>query len=344
MSCSTNSLFGVPTRRLATAAAATAATVLIGAAPVHAAGGSEAASGSGAAGRSDATVLRTGLNVSLLNKTVQVPLNLALNEVKAPASANKTLLNATLDGVEGGKPVQVLRADVATARATVDRKRAEGYANLAHAKVHVPGLPLLSLIEVDAVTAKAVCEVGKAPRAQSSPLASALVLGQRVKLGASGTTKVDVPGVGTVRLDLGRTATTSRSAAATVLELNVAVDPLKLGVAKVQGKVTLAEASCHTPAGSTAPGDDTPGKPGDDNPGHEQPGQDKPGDPGQDPKDPGKGSDVHSQTGSGDDLAETGGSSNTPYVAGGAAALVALGGGSLVWARKRRAAAVREHG
>ncbi|KUJ68868.1 hypothetical protein ACZ90_15870 [Streptomyces albus subsp. albus] len=341
MSCSTNSLFGVPTRRLATAAAATAATVLIGAAPVHATGGSEPAGG-GAAGRSDATVLRTGLKVSLLNKTAEVPLNLALNEVKAPASASKTTLDATLDGVEGGKPVQVLRADVATARATVNRKRAEGYANLAHAKVHVPGLPLLSLIEVDAVTAKAVCEVGKAPRAQSSPLATALVLGQRVTLGANGTTKVAVPGVGNVRLDLGRTATTSRSAAATVLELNVSIDPLKLGVAKVQGKVTLAEASCHTPAVSTSPGDDTPGKPGDDKPGHDKPGQDKPGHdkPGQDP---GKGSDVHSQTGSGDDLAETGGSSSTPYLAGGAAALVALGGGSLVWARKRRMAAVREH-
>ena len=75
------------------------------------------------------------------------------------------------------------------------------------------------------------------------------VLGKRVTLTAGGPTRVDVPGVGEVTLDLSKTRTTSRTAAATALRLKVSVNPLKLNVAEVKGEVTLAEATCETPKG-----------------------------------------------------------------------------------------------
>ncbi|WP_329394005.1 LPXTG cell wall anchor domain-containing protein [Streptomyces lydicus] len=328
-------------RRLAATLVATALTagpaVLLGAAPAHATGGHGPAHGT-----SGAVVLRAGLNVGLLNKTLDVPLNAVLNEVHAPASANKTALTVNLDGIGHGKPFSVLRADVATARATADHRKAEGYANLVHAKVHLPGLPLLSLIEVQQVTATAVCEAGKAPRATSNVLGSVRVLGKKVTLTAGGTTDVKVPGVGEVRLDLSRKSTTARKAAATALDLNVSVNPLKLNVADVRGRVTLVQASCTTPGG-TAP---RPGGSGGTGGGQPQPGGGtKPAggtEPAGDSK-PAGGKDAQvNQPGSRpstQNLAETGGSSATPYLAGGAALLVVAGAGSMVYARRRRSAA-----
>ncbi|MFF2527089.1 SCO1860 family LAETG-anchored protein [Streptomyces liangshanensis] len=286
---------------VAVAAALTAGPVLL-AAPAQATGVIDGD------GRATAVVLRTGLDVSLLNKTVNVPLRAALNDVKAPADADRTTLTVELEGVEGGKPVDVLRADVATSRATVDERKAEGYANLARARVHVPGLPLLPLIEVQQVTSRAVCETGKRPVAESNLLGSVTVLGKRVTLSAGGPTRVDVPGVGKVTLDLSEKRTTSRTAAAVALRLQVAVNPLNLNVADVQGEVTLAEATCATPSLLRSPSPS----------------------PSATPTTP----DVKPQTERSDrHLAETGGG-GTLYVAGGAVVLLALGGG-LAFARRR---------
>lgn len=234
--------FRMPARRWASAATATA----LAAGPVALAGAGSAHATTDQ-GRASAVVLRTGLDVSLLNKTVDVPLSVSLNEVQAPQSAEKTALSAQLDGVNGGQPFSVLSADVATAKATVSDTKAEGYTNLAHAKLHVPGLPLLSLVEVGAVTSKATCEAGKTPVATSNLLGSVTVLGKRVTVTAGGPTEVQVPGVGSVRLDLSKTSTTSRTAAATALELKVSVNPLKLNVADVEGTVTLVQATCEAP-------------------------------------------------------------------------------------------------
>lgn len=301
--------FPLPARRLVTVAAATALAagpaVLAGAGSAHA---------SGDHGRASAVVLRTGLDVSLLNKTVNVPLAVSLNEVEAPRSAERTALSATLDGVDGGKPFNVLSADVATAKADVSGGRAVGSTRLAHARLHVPGLPLLSLIEVEQVTSEAVCEAGRKPVAKADLLGSVTVLGKKVTLTAGGTTDVRVPGVGEVRLDLSKTERTSRTAAATALELKVSVNPLKLNVAEVEGTLTLAKATCETPA---APKEESPA-------------------PSVAPsKEPAV--DVKPQGGSDEaNLAETGGSPATPYIAAGAAALVVGGGGALMLARRRR--------
>lgn len=285
---------------------ATGAVALLTAPPAAATGG-----GGRSEGSAGAVVLRTGLDVGLLGKSVHVPLKATLNEVSAPAKAEKTALTVTLDGVEGGAPVSVLRADVATSKATADTSRAEAEANLAKARVHVPGLPALSLIEVEKVTSKAVCEAGKQPVATSNVLGTVTALGKKITLSTGGPTKVEVPGVGVVSLELSGTETTTTTAAAAALRLKVSVNPLKLNVAEVEGEIVLAEAHCATP---TAPAPAPSPKP-----------------------------DLKPQTvtGSGSpvttdaNLAETGGGSLTPYVAGGALVLLGIGGGALVVTRRR---------
>ncbi|MEU7136931.1 SCO1860 family LAETG-anchored protein [Streptomyces sp. NPDC046261] len=313
MSSTTSSSFGMPARRFTTAATAvvtvTATALTLGAAPAHAT----------ASGTATATVLRTDLDVSLLGGAAHVPVNASLNDVKAPADAGRTTLAVTLDGVERGKPVTLLRADAATSRATTDRTTAKGYAHLVRASVHVPGLPLRSLIEVRQVTSEAVCEAGKKPTATSHVPGSVSVLGKKVTLSATGPTKVTVPGVGDVRLELSKTATTSRTAAATALGLDVAVDPLALGVAKVRGTVTLVRAGCESPAGTGEPAKDNPPKDA----------------PGTDPK-PQTAARPAGNPPAKDNLAATGGSSTTPYLAGAAALLLAGGGGAVFAARRRR--------
>ncbi|WP_193776291.1 SCO1860 family LAETG-anchored protein, partial [Streptomyces sp. E2N166] len=301
--------FRMPAHRLVTVAAATALaagpTVLAGAGTAHA---------TGEHGRASATVLRTGLDVSLLNKTVNVPLAVTLNEVHAPESAQKTALTARLDGVDGGKPFSVLRADVAESKATATAAKSEGYTNLARARLHVPGLPLLSVVEVEQVTSVATCEAGKKPVADANLLGAVTVLGKKVTLTTGGTTEVEVPGVGEVRLDLSRTETTSRTAAATALELKVSVNPLDLNVAEVDGTVTLAKATCESPAAPAAEAGEPPAK-------AEEPPAQRDAEPDAEPA-----SGVRAQGARGEaDLAETGGSSATPYIAAGAAALVLAG-------------------
>ncbi|MFD7401128.1 SCO1860 family LAETG-anchored protein [Streptomyces sp. NPDC059866] len=296
-------------RRPARSSAAVAAAAVLAAGPAALAGAGSAHA-TGDEGRASAVVLRTGLDVSLLNKTVNVPLAVSLNEVQAPQSAEKTALTAQLDGVDGGNPFTVLRADVAQAKATVTAEKAEGSTRLANAQLHVPGLPLLSLIEVEGITSTATCAAGEAPVADSNVLGAVTVLGKRVKLTAGGPTDVTVPGVGEVRLDLSQRETTSRTAAATALELKVSVNPLKLNVAEVEGTLTLAKATCEAPA---APAEQAAS-------------------PSADPVGGVKPQGAPAESG----LAETGGSSMTPYIAGGAVALLAAGGGAVALARRKR--------
>lgn len=285
---------------------ATGAVALLAAPPASATG-----SHPGGEGKASAVVLRAGLDVGLLNKTVHVPLKATLNEVSAPADADKTALTVALDGVEGGKPVSVLRADVATSKATADEDGAQAEANLAKARVHVPGLPDLSLIEVEKVTSKAVCAMGAKPVASSNVLGTVTALGKKVTLSADGPTKVEVPEVGLVSLELSATETTSSTAAATALRLKVSVNPLHLNVAEVEGEIVLAEARCESPA---APAPSPSSKPGV------------------------KPQTVASGTaGTEAGLAETGGGSLTPYVTGGALILLGFGAAALFVTRRGRA-------
>ncbi|MFB7290331.1 SCO1860 family LAETG-anchored protein [Actinacidiphila glaucinigra] len=332
-----------PAAALGAAVALAAGALALGpATPAAATGGTH-----GSSGKAGAVVLRTGLDVSLLRKSVDVPLNLTLNEVHAPASADETALTATLDGVDRGRPFSVLRAEVATARATADRHKAEGYAKLVKARVNLPGLPLLGLVKADLISARATCVAGRKPVADVEMPGHVVVLGKRVAVSAGGTTLVKVPGVGEVRLDLAKKTVTSRSAAATALELSVEVNPLKLGVAEVSGTVTLAGATCETPrrgghggggghhGGGGNGGGDNGGDGGEESGGgeepqtggeSEQPSQSAEPTPSAGPSESARADQspqaAPAATG---DLAETGSSSMTPYLAGGSVLLFAAG-------------------
>ncbi|MDX2649792.1 SCO1860 family LAETG-anchored protein [Streptomyces sp. PA03-1a] len=327
-----------PAAALGAAVALAAGALALGpATPAAATGGTH-----GSSGKAGAVVLRTGLEVSLLRKSVDVPLNLTLNEVHAPASADETALTATLDGVDHGRPFSVLRADVATARATADRHKAEGYANLVKARVSLPGLPLLGLIKADAISARATCVAGRKPVADVELPGHVVVLGKRVKVSAGGTTLVKVPGVGEVRLDLAKRTVTSRSAAATALELSVEVNPLKLGVAEVNGTVTLAGATCETPRrGGHGGGGHHGGGNGDGDNGGDDSGSGEEPQTGGESEQPSQSAEPSASAGPSEsaradqspqaapaaagDLAETGSSSMTPYLAGGSVLLFAAG-------------------
>jgi hypothetical protein len=293
-----------------------AATVLLaaGAAPAHAAGDDDReAAGEGAA---SATVLRTALDVGLLGRTVDVPLTTTLNEVttgEGGGTERRTGLTARLDGVEGGKPFSLLRAQVADAEAGRDAKRSWGSVTLADAEVHVPGLPLLSVVELEQVTSRVECAAGARPEAEANVLGTVRALGKRVTLSAGGPTVVTVPGVGEVRLELSRTDTTSDTAAATALELSVAVDPLELGVAEVTGSVTLAEATCTAPPAPREEPAEGPEPESDPKP-QTVPGEKRP---------------------TGSELAATGGDAVTPSLVGGAALLLSAGAATVLAVRRR---------
>ena len=77
--------FRLPARRLAAVATATA----LAAGPAVLGGAGPGARAPATTGARSAVVLRTGLDVSLLNKTVNVPLAVSLNEVQAPQSADR---------------------------------------------------------------------------------------------------------------------------------------------------------------------------------------------------------------------------------------------------------------
>ncbi|MCX4401600.1 LPXTG cell wall anchor domain-containing protein [Streptomyces sp. NBC_01764] len=302
-----NTNFRMPARRFT----ATAAATVLAAGPVVLTGAGSAHASTDH-GRASAVVLRTGLDVSLLDKTVNVPLAVSLNEVRAPGSAERTALTAMLDGVDGGQPFSVLRADVASAKATVTASGAEASTNLTHARIHVPGLPLLSLIEVGQVTSKATCEAGRKPVASATLLGGVTVLGKKVTLTVGGPTEVKVPRVGEVRIDFSKTRTTSRTAAASALELRVSVNPLKLNVADVEGTLTLGSVSCESPA--AAPVSAPASAPASVS-----------------------APDIKPQGASAESgLAETGGTSTTPFVVGAAVVLLAAGGAAVALGRRRR--------
>ncbi|WP_435211302.1 SCO1860 family LAETG-anchored protein [Streptomyces sp. bgisy034] len=254
-----------------------------------------------------AAAFRAALDVSSIGLPGPVPLRASLNEVQAPATAEKKTLDVALEHVNGDRPVQLLQADAAMARADVTKGRAEGSSHLVRARVHLPGLPVLSLLEVEEVTAAAICVSGEEPSAESEVLGPITALGEQVSLAPDHTVTIETPGVGTVRLSLSHKELTSSTAAATSLRLQVSVDPLRLGVEKVEGTVTLAEATCRSPR-------------------------------------PASNSPVRSATESitpavthakENHLAKTGRNAVTPYILATGAGLVAVGGGAIAFTRAR---------
>ncbi|MFF1786321.1 SCO1860 family LAETG-anchored protein [Kitasatospora sp. NPDC058243] len=339
-------------RRAASAAAVVAACALLTVPPAYAAPAAPAATPAGTAsssqpsaaspGKARAVTAELALDVSLLNKTVDVPVDLALNKVETPAQREGSLLTAKVDGVDQQGPVTLVKADIGTAVTRIDAKGTAASVKLVNADVHAPGLPATTLIGLEAMSAEATCPVDGQPTADVVAPAKLTVLGKPVTIGLYGPTKVDVPLIGSVSVELSKKSTTSTTAAASALEVQVEVNPLNLNVAKVTGKITVASVSCEKPSAPAAGATPTqaptsPAPTGTAAATTAQPVADtsttaravvpqaateKPG-PSEKPA---------------AGLAATGGSSATGPLAAGAAALVA-GGACALWATRRRRAA-----
>jgi LPXTG-motif cell wall-anchored protein len=144
-----------------------------------------------------------------------------------------------------------------------------------------------------------------------------------------------VEGIGTVDLALEDATTTNSTGAATALRLTYTVNPANLNVAKVSGEIVLAEATCTMAGGSGANtgGSDSAGSDGGATEGSSTGAS--AGSNGGEGGDS-AGNQPSTQTGDGENLAETGGNSATPIIAGVGGALV-LGGAGMYLIRRRAA-------
>ncbi|MFE4482578.1 MULTISPECIES: SCO1860 family LAETG-anchored protein [Streptomycetaceae] len=319
-------------RRIVSAAAATAvvASSLLTAAPVQAA---EPAPSS--PGKARAVTAELDLDVSLLNKAVDVPVNIALNKVESPAQRDGSILTATVAGVDQTGPVTLVKADVGKSVTRVDAKGATASVKLVNADVHAPGLPATALLGLEAMSAEASCPVDGQPTADVVAPLKLSVLGKPVTVGLYGPTKVDVPLVGSVSVEFSKKTVTTTTAAASALEVQVEVNPLNLNVAKVTGKVTVASVSCEKPSGPAA----TPSGPATQSAAPTSAPAVEPVADTTASRTPVPQAAVEKS----EKLAATGGSSATGPLAAGAAALVAGGAAALWVTRRRRAAHARRH-
>ncbi|MHA6763484.1 SCO1860 family LAETG-anchored protein [Streptacidiphilus sp. PAMC 29251] len=321
-------------RRSAAALGALAAVSLVAATGQPAA----AASDGHPAGSASAVTARISLDVALLN-SLDVPVDVSLNSVHAPQSADGSVLTATVQGAAGG-PQTLVDAKVGHSSAVVDKDGARASADLVTADVKVPGLLLRDVVTVDEVKAKADCPAHGRPTAEVNVLGDVSVLGTKVSLTAVGPTHVEAPGIGVVDVQFSKKSVTSRTAAATALEVNVTVNPGKLNVVKVSGKVELASVRCALgkETGGGAPGTPpvsvttTPAAPS------------SPAGPSSAPavpvsvttSQPASATTAPAPAPARVDLAETGGGSSTPVITGAALVLLGAGTGAVVLTRRRR--------
>ncbi|MFI9785708.1 SCO1860 family LAETG-anchored protein [Kitasatospora sp. NPDC051984] len=286
--------------------------------PAYAADGSTPAK----PGKASAVTAELALNVTLLN-AVKVPVEVALNKVESPAQRDGAMLTATVDGVDNGKPVNLVKAQVGKSVTKVDDKLATASVQLVGADVHVPGLPLTTLLGLDAMSTEVTCPVDGQPTAKVTAPVKLTVLGKSVTVGLNSPTHVDVPAIGSVDVEFSKKTVTSSTAAASALEVQVSINPLNLNVAKVDGKVTVAGVSCEKPVAAVTPAAATSGAPS--------------------PSGSAAGT-AQNRTApkeAGEELAYTGSTGTTAMAAAGATLLVA--GGAAVWmTRRKRAAHARQ--
>ncbi|MCG6496726.1 hypothetical protein [Kitasatospora sp. A2-31] len=356
-------------RSAAAVAAATAAvSALIAIPSAHATGPSQAPTAGTAAsapaagpaaqggGKARAVTAELDLDVSLLNKAVDVPVNIALNKVETPAqrsgaaqpeTGGGAVLAARVDGVDQQGPVTLVKADVGRSMVKADAAGASASVKLVNADVHAPGLPATTLLGLESLSASATCPVDGQPAADVVAPARVSVLGKPVTLGLYGPTRVDVPLVGGVSIEFSKRTTTSTTAAASALEVQIEVNPLDLNVAKVTGKITVASVSCEKPTGPASPTTaptPTPSATGTapaTAPATGAPAVQPAADTTEGPTTPAARAATGSPSGGGS-LAATGGSAAAGPLAAGAAGLVVAGGLAL-WATRRRAGHARRH-
>ncbi len=315
---------------------AAAAALVVGAAP-----GSARAAGAADHGTAAATTAWVGLDVKLLNGGVDVPVALALNEIRAPGDTSRTAasLSARIDGVEGGS-LELVRSDVGRTSATADADGSRASVDLLHARLRLPGLPFTDVLGLDEVSAVASCPAAGRPSSSADILGRVTLLGRPVRLTAYGPVRVAVPGIGSVALGLSEHRSDSDSAAASALRLTVSVNPLKLNVAQVTGTVTLGQVSCRKAAATGGgPGSGGSGATGSGGaaggPQRSAPASAPVG--GASPTPVGEAAVAARTT----RLAESGGGGGAGYLVAAGAVLVALGAAVSLGVRRRRRAARR---
>lgn len=314
-----------------------AVSLLTAAQPAH-------ADGSGW-GTASATTAGLSLDVKLINGAVDVPVDLTLNAVHAPKSVDGSMLTTTIGGVDQGKQLTLLDATLGHSAATVDKHGARAEVDLVKANISLPGL-LTQLVGLKEVHATADCPVDGRPSADVNILGTLSVLGKGVSLSAAGPTKVSVPGIGIVDLELSKKTVTSTTAAATALELNVQVNPLHLNVAEVTGTVELAAVHCAKGQGSSSgggTGSTAPSASGSVPASSASSGSAATGGSALPPPPQAAASAAASDTAvaasppaATTNLAETGGGSQTPLIAGVALVLVGAGAATVTATRRRR--------
>ena len=304
------------------------------------------ADGSGGSGWGTASATTAGLSldVKLINGAVDIPVDLTLNAVHAPKSVDGSMLTTTIGGVDQGRRLTLLDATLGHSAATVDKHGAHAEVDLVKANISLPGL-LTQLVGLKEVHATADCPVGGRPSADVNILGTLSVLGKGVSLSAAGPTRVNVPGIGIVDLELSKKTVTSTTAAATALELNVHVNPLNLNVAEVTGTVQLAAVHCtegHGGGGSSAPSSPASGSgsaSGSSAPSSSasSSGAALPPPPQASASSAASGSPAAATPAAATtNLAETGGGSETPMIAGVALVLVGAGAAAVGTSRRRR--------
>lgn len=198
-------------------------------------------------GSARAVTAELDLDVSLLDKAIDVPVSVTLNKVQTPAERDDSTLTAKVDGVDRGRPVTLVRADVGKSVTHADTQGTSASVTLADASVLAPGLPGTTLLGLQALGAEVTCPVDGQPTAKVTSPLKLTVLGRPVAVGLNSPTRVAVPGVGSVEVEFSRRTVTSATAAASALEVSVDVNPLNLNVARVTGRVSVASVSCEKP-------------------------------------------------------------------------------------------------
>ncbi|MEV4560150.1 SCO1860 family LAETG-anchored protein [Kitasatospora sp. NPDC049285] len=272
-------------------------------------------------GKAKAVTAELDLDVTLLN-AVDVPVNVALNKVESPAQRDAAMLTATVDGVDQGRPVNLVKAQVGKSVTRADERQATASVQLVGADLHVPGLPLTTLLGLEAMSAEATCPVDGQPTAEVTAPARLTVLGRSVAVGLNSPTHVEVPAIGTVDVEFSKKTVTTTTAAASALEVKVSINPLNLNVAKVNGTLTVASVSCEKPVAAVGPAAAVSSAPPSSAPATAQ-GRALP------------------KAATEESLAYTGSSGTTALAAGGVTLLVA--GGAAVWMTRRRRAAHARH-
>ncbi|GLW69406.1 LPXTG cell wall anchor domain-containing protein [Kitasatospora phosalacinea] len=307
------------------AASALAVSALTVGLPVSSASAADAAAGTPAKpGRASAVTAELSLDVTLLN-AVNVPVDVSLNRVESPAQRDGAVLTAKVDGVDGGRPVTLVKAEVGRSVTKVDDRLASASVKLVDADVHVPGLPLTTLLGLEAMSAQASCPVDGQPTADVTAPAKLTVLGRSVTVGLNSPTHVDVPAIGSVDVEFAKKTVTSSTAAASALEVRITLNPLNLNVAKVDGTVRVASVSCEKPVAAVVPAAAVSSPPAS-----------SPASPA-----PATAQNRAVPKADGEELAYTGSSGTTALAAGGGTLLVA--GGAAVWMTRRRRAAHARH-